>query len=83
MMARGMRLPDKVRAHPSFTRIATHIAVDTTVKTYRGTRAKKGAIAIKQLPYKTSNMRSNNITNDNVGTAVSRCNEVMMGSPKV
>ena len=26
------------------------MAVDTTVKTYRGTRAKKVAVAIKQLP---------------------------------
>jgi hypothetical protein len=28
----------------------TYMAVDMTVKTYRGTRAKKGVIAIKQLP---------------------------------
>ena len=53
MIAKGIRLQDRnsrYQIHPSLTRIITYMAVDTTVNTYRGTRAKKGAIAIKQLP---------------------------------
>ena len=39
------------------------MAVDKTVKTYRGTRAKKGVIAIKQLPKKETLRLSTTLKN--------------------
>ena len=58
MIARGIRLARQpsTRLHKE---LFTYMTVDMTVKTYRGTRAKKGAIAIKQLPKRENKRRFN------------------------
>ena len=51
MIARGIRLErEELPSTRLHKKVFTYMAVDITIKTYRGTRARNGVMVIKQLP---------------------------------